>query len=276
VRSASSRAASRASEELLGLSYHRARWLDTSTGRFTQMDEYPGNESDPASLHKYLYAGANPVNGRDPSGYFTLMDIGIAQNLGAVMRTVGAQGLRQVTQRIVTAAHVYGRVLIHQLRKCVSQPRKCKMPVAVLNTGMPIVGTSEHIDEAQGANPGIGRFTGRAPMILHRTKPHSRSWLRRTTECRRPQSGRAVGLDCDEYPFASTLEGGRRNHQLGRVSLRPLPAWESPLQGVLLGQFYRRCNIPRTTAPRGSWWADRSAFVSIAIPSLPSFFICKG
>lgn len=52
----------------LGLYYNRARYLNVSTGRFWSMDLVNGTSSDPASLHKYLYAAADPVNRRDPSG----------------------------------------------------------------------------------------------------------------------------------------------------------------------------------------------------------------
>ena len=38
------------------------------TGRFWSMDSHEGVSSDPASLHKYLYAGADPANKIDPSG----------------------------------------------------------------------------------------------------------------------------------------------------------------------------------------------------------------
>lgn len=35
-------------------------------------DQQDGNVTIPASLHKYLYANGDPVDGRDPSGRFDL------------------------------------------------------------------------------------------------------------------------------------------------------------------------------------------------------------
>ena len=52
-----------------GLYYLRARYMDPSTGTFISMDSYQGSIYDPVSLHKYLYANANPVTYIDPSGY---------------------------------------------------------------------------------------------------------------------------------------------------------------------------------------------------------------
>jgi RHS repeat-associated protein len=52
----------------LGLYYNRARYLNTSTGRFWSMDTDEGFDNDPLSLHKYLYANGEPVGGTDPSG----------------------------------------------------------------------------------------------------------------------------------------------------------------------------------------------------------------
>jgi RHS repeat-associated protein len=65
-------------EPLSGFSYHRTRWLDASTGRFLSMDAHPGSPLDPPSLHRYLYAHADPVNKRDPTGRFTLSEISIS------------------------------------------------------------------------------------------------------------------------------------------------------------------------------------------------------
>ena len=56
-------------DETTGLYYLRARYMDTSTGRFISQDSYVGSINDPVSLHKYLYANANPVTFCDPSGY---------------------------------------------------------------------------------------------------------------------------------------------------------------------------------------------------------------
>jgi len=65
----------------LGFYYLRARYMNPSTGGFISQDSYMGNSSDPASLHKYLYANANPVMGVDPSGHMTLIELTSAQNI---------------------------------------------------------------------------------------------------------------------------------------------------------------------------------------------------
>jgi len=46
----------------LGLYYNRARYLNTATGRFWSMDSFEGDAESPASLHKYLYANADPID----------------------------------------------------------------------------------------------------------------------------------------------------------------------------------------------------------------------
>jgi RHS repeat-associated protein len=58
----------------LNLYYNRARYLNVSTGRFWSMDTIDGDPGSPSSLHKYLYAAADPVLGTDPSGNATLVE----------------------------------------------------------------------------------------------------------------------------------------------------------------------------------------------------------
>jgi RHS repeat-associated protein len=52
--------------------YLRARYYDQSIGRFRSMDTWQGNSFDPVTLHKYLYANADPVNNIDPTGHFSI------------------------------------------------------------------------------------------------------------------------------------------------------------------------------------------------------------
>ncbi len=52
----------------LGLYYNRARYLNQDIGRFWTRDTYEGDNEDPLSLHRYLYAQDNPLDNTDPSG----------------------------------------------------------------------------------------------------------------------------------------------------------------------------------------------------------------
>jgi len=65
--------------------YLRARYYNQGIGRFTQMDTFQGVASDPITLHKYLYASADPVNNIDPSGNFSLVSFGVAQNMRSTL-----------------------------------------------------------------------------------------------------------------------------------------------------------------------------------------------
>ena len=100
-------------DETTGLYYLRARYMDTSTGRFISQDTYQGDINDPISLHKYLYANANPVMYSDPSGYIGLLDTVCASTIGNVLFYSASAGL-------IT----FGMGLIRQLREIDSGVRK--------------------------------------------------------------------------------------------------------------------------------------------------------
>jgi RHS repeat-associated protein len=55
-----------------GLYFLRARYYAPQQGRFLTHDPLMGNSGDPQSLHRYLYANADPVNFTDPTGMFSL------------------------------------------------------------------------------------------------------------------------------------------------------------------------------------------------------------
>jgi RHS repeat-associated protein len=60
----------------LGLYYLRARYYNPNTGRFMSRDPEAGKAMDPRTLHKYLYAGGDPVNGWDPTGRAEMFEYG--------------------------------------------------------------------------------------------------------------------------------------------------------------------------------------------------------
>ncbi len=91
-----------------GSYYLRARYFDTNTGRFPTADPWLGSALQPMSLHRYLYANANPVDMQDPSGRTsnlveTMVVLGINATLGAAGSYAGLR-LRNHAQRKVTTA----------------------------------------------------------------------------------------------------------------------------------------------------------------------------
>ncbi len=91
-----------------GFYYNRARWMDPGTGRFVGVDPYGGDPQAPVSLHRYLYANANPVNFSDPSGRISIGELVVAINVRmtlsiqavgagfAISKSVGGAALRNL------------------------------------------------------------------------------------------------------------------------------------------------------------------------------------
>ncbi|HLY41162.1 MAG TPA: RHS repeat-associated core domain-containing protein, partial [Terracidiphilus sp.] len=75
----------------LGLYYLRARYYNPLTGRFLSRDPDDheligpdGYPADPKSLRKYLYAGGDPINAKDPTGRGEIFDYFFARGTGAL------------------------------------------------------------------------------------------------------------------------------------------------------------------------------------------------
>ena len=68
-----------------GLDYLRARYLDTGSGRFFGMDPFQGFQNQPMSLHRFMYANANPVNNIDPSGEITLIQLTVTSAIIGIL-----------------------------------------------------------------------------------------------------------------------------------------------------------------------------------------------
>jgi len=53
----------------------RARYHNPNNGRFNQRDTFQGYNGAPQSLHKYTYVGCDPINGSDPSGNLSAVEL---------------------------------------------------------------------------------------------------------------------------------------------------------------------------------------------------------
>lgn len=85
----------------LGMYYLRARFYNQGTGRFWNQDSYEGSSGDPASLHKYLYANADPLGFRDPGGRMTMAEVMVDT---AIVGLISIIAVPQVFEMGMTAA----------------------------------------------------------------------------------------------------------------------------------------------------------------------------
>ncbi len=70
--------------------YLRARFYAPQMGRFASMDSFAGWQDIPISLNNYLYVHSDPVNGRDPSGQFSLTEQSVNTAIIASFAAMGA------------------------------------------------------------------------------------------------------------------------------------------------------------------------------------------
>ncbi len=86
----------------VGFYYLRARYMNPAIGRFVNRDSYSGSSQDPMSLHKYLYANCNPINGSDPAGLFTVNEMNVVSAINNLVTSLSriSQAYRRVKQLI--------------------------------------------------------------------------------------------------------------------------------------------------------------------------------
>ncbi len=72
----------------------RARFYNQATGRFWNADTYEGDNADPVSLHRYLYANMNPVTFIDPSGkYSSLSELSMVSAIVGVLAGIAVPNI---------------------------------------------------------------------------------------------------------------------------------------------------------------------------------------
>jgi RHS repeat-associated protein len=237
----------------LGLYYNRARYLNANTGRFLTMDTYEADQSDPQSLHKYLYCQANPVNMADPSGqdgdlaslsFSTGIAVGLASftavatveakthAVSQVISSVAAWGVETLTAEGVSIEDADEYVALSALQRAGtslaaviatararSRPNIKVMPVPriVMNE------IADHITKAMAQR--------KPPLLTRITGPQIRINRANALGFRRYQSA-GSGKQWDEYPFAASGQGG-----FG-ASVEPVDAGENALQGGIMSAVY--------------------------------------
>jgi RHS repeat-associated protein len=97
----------------LGLYYLRARFFNPASGRFPTRDPAAGKMPFPSTLHKYLYAGGNPVSFTDPTGR-DIFDRLFAQKLlkGLASASAGGQLLGVARWSSLVICRVYALTVV--------------------------------------------------------------------------------------------------------------------------------------------------------------------
>jgi RHS repeat-associated protein len=134
----------------LGLYYLRARYMNPLTGRFLSRDPGDGDVTEPATLHKYLYANGDPVNGADPTGWddaetiqlYTRVSVSapVIEGLEAAKAAISCALIWQGTKTFSeVVAGPFGTV--EQFSPCIVIGRKPSAPPFPLPLPFPIPGT---------------------------------------------------------------------------------------------------------------------------------------
>ncbi|HEY0603730.1 MAG TPA: RHS repeat-associated core domain-containing protein, partial [Herpetosiphonaceae bacterium] len=229
-----------------GLTYHRARYYSPADGRFLSRDTAAVDRQNPEELNRYGYVHGDPINYADPSGLFQgpppappapaptktpvrgaggpageyAMLVGIILGLMPILIQI-AEAINCIFFRITSilmaaAKDKYGLLALERIA-----PKRCIIPILKVPRGaMPE--TAQHIQDAQD---------GPWPMLLSYGGPGS-SGPNRRAACSPARKAQLRPLTCDEYPFASTQQGG------AGASTRGVPGSETSPQGGLLSGFY--------------------------------------
>jgi RHS repeat-associated protein len=218
----------------LGFYYLRARYMDPARGGFVSQDTYMGNSSDPMSLHKYTYVHNRPSAAIDPSGNF-LMDQQFALKLQAQLQlsitSSAAVRLSTLTIKVALVVAIAVAATVDEIRS-----RYKPKQIPTIWFGSDVLEARNHYEEALGAG---------MPSVLNYMYPGwPGGWYSSMNTSCTGISGGGSGLDCDEYPFKSSLQGGPSNYKAGRVSLKPLDAGHNQAAGRALGRFLAICKIP--------------------------------
>jgi RHS repeat-associated protein len=229
----------------LGLYYLRARWYDPITGRFVSRDPKKGVTTDPKTLHKYLYAEGDPVNGVDPSGRQDVLavgqlDLGLAIRQTAAVIVTGAtvacaltlEGSKALAWFDYGIDLGFGRnPVVERTGLCTVQEKSAES-CSAQHPDWPVNYVHYSTTPLIAAHVALALDMG-YPDALNYLGPYNPLTRRnRQAACGSSKYGN-IGMSCDEYPFASTAQGG------AGASTAPVSIGEQRTQAGELSSFYR-------------------------------------
>lgn len=197
----------------------------------------------------------NKARFTDPNGLTTgtLSEQGSVQNVQGTLSNTAQSTFRYHLKRVLSQADA--------IRSQVCKG-KCSFRVPVLLHRIEMPETTKHVlDSIIGFGNTIGNPTPSRgltldnyqgpwvrsilPLFKRRRGSHRRGWYNLQPQCNpiaRFNYWLPPGV-CDEFPFASTEEGGRQGYLAGQVSIRLTPFYEGIIQGHAIRRFYRNCDI---------------------------------
>jgi RHS repeat-associated protein len=252
----------------LGEYYLRARYYNPSEGRFTGRDPFDGMLEEPLSLNKYAYVHGNPINNTDPTGMYSMAEVGISLALISTLVGIGAYATNNIYNGVRSLSGTAGNLggngssnlssqlkllLLVSVLKAANLASETEfetygVPVVFFGqqyNGRPLRETTSHIRGAIVDK----QLTPLVSAYITRPGTHGTpGWYKTKGDC--GGKGRfkykafikaTEGIDlvngeitCDEYPFNSTNEGGSTNYGKGLVSLANVRKLEETPQSQLL------------------------------------------
>jgi hypothetical protein len=119
------------------------------------MDSYQGSNYDPASLHKYLYVGADPANKVDPSGRMSVAEVSVVSmnyNTLAAMSVLSLATVCYFQFALAETANYFGADTSSVQSPCVRKNNTTNRMRVQLQEGFTHLASA---DEVAPSNPGV-------------------------------------------------------------------------------------------------------------------------
>ena len=205
-------------------------------------DPFDGYPTRPISIHNYLYADANPANMTDPSGFESataaeqLVTVAMVSVLATNAITSGRPWARSKDLIAVVATVFRDYDFLRGAERADLSPRHGHAFHHRAYARCP-AWTRGHCSGVSGPLPAF---------LTKAVSEHGRGWYDKQPQCNEAARTAATsffgpaekGVACDEYPFASTVEGGAFHYMQNLVSIRLTGLRESGRHGAFIGRFY--------------------------------------